>query len=64
LPGAKRLSLTGDFVNLIAFQNTDKSIVIIMQNDADEVKTINIKIGDKQIAPTLSSQSFNTILIK
>ncbi|WP_165024889.1 glycoside hydrolase family 30 protein [Dysgonomonas sp. ZJ279] len=64
LPGAKRLALSGDFTNLIAFRNTDNSIVIIIQNDEDIPKTVNVKIGDKHIAPSLSPQSFNTILIK
>lgn len=61
--GARMLKTSGDFNNILAFQNPDKSIVIVCQNDAKEDKTVNIKIGDRIISPLLKSESFNTFLI-
>ncbi|MDP4265233.1 MAG: glycoside hydrolase family 30 protein [Bacteroidota bacterium] len=63
-PGAKRLNTTGSFDNLLAFMNPDKSVVIVIQNDSNEEKKINIKMGDKAINPSLKPNTFNTFLVK
>lgn len=62
-PGAKRLETTGAFSNLLAFINTDKSVVIVAQNDAAEDKMVKIQIGEKLIEPMLKANSFNTFLL-
>lgn len=61
-PGAKLLSQNGTFGNLLAFKNPDNSIVVVLQNDSESDKTVNIKIGDRTISPLLSADSFNTFL--
>ncbi len=63
-PNAKRVNTEGAFNNLLAFINPDKSIAILVQNDSNEVKNVNIKIGDKTINPSLKPNTINTFLIK
>jgi len=61
--GAKMISLSGSFKNMLAFLNPDKSVVIILQNETNEPKKINIKIGDSLISSTYKPNSFNTIMV-
>ena len=63
-PGAKLLETSGDFNNLLAFINKDQSVVVVVQNDSQDARTLNIKIGDKILSPTLEANSFNTFLLK
>jgi glucosylceramidase len=63
LPGARLLSTTGSFGNLMAFMNPDSSIAIIMQNEKNTNESVCIEIGDKQFTPVLKPDSFNTILV-
>ena len=63
-PGAKRLATTGANTNLLAFINTDKSIVVIIQNETAAAKKVHIKIADKSFSPTLEADSYNTFLLK
>jgi glucosylceramidase len=62
-PGAQLLTATGTFNNLLAFKNPDNSIVVVIQNDGNADKTVNIKLGDKTISPLLKADSFNTFLL-
>ncbi|OIR07615.1 O-glycosyl hydrolase family 30 [mine drainage metagenome] len=62
--GAKLLSPEGEFKNLLAFINPDKSIVIVLQNEDENEKTIHIKIEKKIIGVTLNPDSFNTLFIQ
>ena len=63
-PGAKLLVTEGEFKNLLAFVNPDKSVVMILQNENETEKAINIKIENKNISIVLEPDSFNTILVK
>jgi len=63
-PGAKRLETAGEFNNLLAFTNTDNSVVLVMQNDSDHEKVVHIKVGNKMLRPSLKADSFNTFVIK
>jgi glucosylceramidase len=62
-PGAKRLSVSGSFQNLLAFINPDKSIVVILQNENEMPSTISIKVGNEMINASMEPDSFNTLLI-
>jgi len=62
-PGAKMLSISGDFSNMLAFKNEDNSIILIAQNDGDADKKVTIKVGDKTISPVLEADSFNTFVL-
>ena len=63
-PEAKRLNTSGSFSNLLAFVNSDKSVVIVIQNDSDNEKAVRIKVGEEVINPLLKPNTFNTFLIK
>jgi glucosylceramidase len=62
-PGAKRLESNGSFVNLLAFVNPDKSIVVVAQNDSKEDMVVRIKVGSETFSPLMKADSFNTWLI-
>jgi glucosylceramidase len=63
-PGAKRLKTNGEFNNLLAFINPDKSIIVVVQNNTKKAQKVNIKIGNKSITPLLDADSFNTFTLK
>jgi len=61
--GAKYLQTSGLDKNIIAFQNPDHSIAIVIHNDSTTDKQTRIQVGKLTIAPILKGDSFNTILI-
>lgn len=63
-PGAKRLSTSGTFSNLLAFINPDNSIIIIANNDSDKEMPLTIKAGNNMIRASLQPDSFNTFSFK
>ena len=63
-PGARRLETKGQFSEVLAFQNPDKSIVIMVHNDNQEVKRVNFAITGKFFSPELEADSFATFFIK
>jgi glucosylceramidase len=63
-PGAKRIATSGAFSNLLAFQNPDKSVVLVAQNDSNEDRTVRLAVGQGTISPVLKANSFNTLLLK
>jgi glucosylceramidase len=63
-PGAKLISTTGQFSNLLAFINPDNSIAVVLQNDTDVERKINMQVGKSIINLTVEPFSFNTALIK
>jgi glucosylceramidase len=65
-PGARRLdtfSLTG-YENLLAFENPDATVVILMQNDLGQELPVRIKVGQKVVGATLEADSFNTFVVQ
>jgi glucosylceramidase len=62
-PGAKMLTTSGAFNNLLAFKNPDNSVVIVIQNEGDAEKQVTLKVGDKTISPVLEADSFDTFVI-
>ena len=63
LPGAKKLQTGGEYDDLLAFKNTDNSVVVIVANQSDKPKTVNIKINNRIISPELKPNSVNTFKI-
>jgi len=55
--------LTG-YENLLAFVNSDESIVVLMQNDLCEELPVRIKMGEKVIGATLQADSFNAFVVQ
>ena len=64
LPGAKRLDVTGEADDILAFKNEDNSIVIIAHNGTKEDVVRRIKIDEDIISIPLKPESFNTVVIK
>ena len=64
LPGAKRIETSTGYEDLIAFKNTDGSIVLLVGNPDETEKTISIKCDDRVIRPVLKSNSLNTIVLR
>jgi len=62
-PNAKKVETDGSFTNLLAFENPDKSIAVVIHNDSDQAKSVRIKVGSKTIKPELKPNTFNTFLI-
>ena len=65
-PRARRLdtfTLTG-YENLLAFENPDESVVVLMQNDLCQELPVRIKIGEKVISATLEPDSFDTFVVQ
>jgi glucosylceramidase len=63
-PQAKLLPTSGDFNNLLAFINPDKSVVVVVLNESPDDITLNIKVGNQTLSPLMQANSFNTFLIK
>ena len=62
-PGSKRLQTSGNFNNLLAFVNPDKSVVVIAQNETETDKKINVKAGDRFFSLLLKANTINTFLL-
>ena len=64
LPGARRVGTTGEYKEVMAFENSDGSVVVVAYNDSDEARTLNIDIAGRRLAPTLEPHSFNTLTVR
>lgn len=62
--GAKYLETSGLDKNIVAFENPDHSVVVVLHHAAATDQVLNLKIGDKTISPLLKADSFNTFVIK
>jgi glucosylceramidase len=61
--GAYRVQVSKMQEDVLAFQNPDGKVIVVIYNDSDTDRTYKIKVGDKMVTPKLSSKSFNTITI-
>jgi glucosylceramidase len=64
LPGAKRLHVSGESDDLLAFKNENGNIVIVVHNGENKEIPRRIKIENEVISLILKPQSFNTIVVK
>lgn len=58
--GAGRIKTSGNFVDMIAFQNPDGENVLEVKNSADTEVKVAINFNGKMIEPTLKPHSINT----
>jgi glucosylceramidase len=63
-PGARRLQPEGRFNDLLAFVNSDNSIVVIAGNEEATERTVSIKINETVYTPTLKPKSLNTLVVR
>jgi glucosylceramidase len=62
-PGAKKLETGGEYKDLLAFLNPDKSVVVILANQLHTAKDVKIRIGEKIYQAELKPDSFSTITV-
>ena len=60
MPGARKLSTTGNDSSLLAFANPDGSLIVIIGNKENTAKKISLQIDKKMLEVTLEPHSFNT----
>ena len=63
-PGARRLPTRGAFDNLLAFQNPDRSVVVVLQNPDAAARTVAVRVGGRTFAPRLPADSFSTLVFR
>lgn len=65
-PGAKRIGfeVSDDDLKLTAFQNLDNSIVVIVFNEFETPKTVNIQYNKHEVTLAINSQALQTIIIQ
>lgn len=59
-PNAKMLSTEGRYGDVLAFQNADNSIIVLVANENNESETLNIQIGKQMVSVSVQPQSINT----
>ena len=62
-PGARKLETSGQFSNLMAFVNSDKSIVVALANEGNEDRQVSVEIDGRVYQPVLPAHSIATLLI-
>lgn len=62
-PGTVRLETT-DRDDVLAFENTDGSKVVMLVNRSGDDRNISVKVGDQYLNCVLKAHSFHTALIK
>ena len=63
-PGAHLIATSGSYANILAFENPDRSMVLVIQNEGESDKTITFGIDGKNYPARLKADSFNTIVIE
>jgi glucosylceramidase len=62
-PGAHYVDVGSSRKDAIAFLNPDGELVIVLQNDGQNPKTLNISIGDYWLTVTLPEMSWSTLVV-
>jgi len=62
-PGARELSVSGTFNDILAFKNKDGKTIVIIQNAGQKEMDLSVKISNKLIQLRLKPLSFNTLVI-
>jgi glucosylceramidase len=62
-PGARYITADGGEEDVIAFLNPDDELVIVLQNDGQSPKTLNISVGDYWFTVTLPEMSWSTLVV-
>jgi glucosylceramidase len=57
-PQARLLKTSGQFNNLLAFINPDRSIVFVLQKDTGTDRRLRIKLGNRNISALLRANTF------
>lgn len=63
-PGARKLETSGQYDNLMAFENTDGSIAVALANEGDAPRKVTIQVKDRVYQPELPAHSIATLLVE
>jgi glucosylceramidase len=64
MPSARKIELSGDYGDALAFINPDKSVIVIAANQTGEDKTVSIALDNRIYLPLLKANSLNTLVIR
>jgi glucosylceramidase len=63
MPNARKVTVTGNFSNQVAFQNPDGSIVVVFSNESTSATQVGLTFGSSMINVSLQPNSFTTAVI-
>jgi glucosylceramidase len=62
-PGSRRLDVTGQGANLLAFVTPDRKVIVVTHNPDAAPKRLALRIGERRITVDLPADSFNTLAL-
>ncbi|MDR1500615.1 MAG: beta-glycosidase [Tannerellaceae bacterium] len=62
--GARLLRTSGDFDDILAFVNTDGSIVVVMGNEGGERRDVKVNVNGKIYSTSLAAGSLSTLIVR
>ena len=63
-PKSHKLKTSGNFENILAFQNEDGSIIVVTANMDETDQVLKIEFENQIFSPVLKAKSFNTFRVK
>jgi glucosylceramidase len=63
-PGGQKIKTTGENKKVLAFQNPDKSIIVVIENSEEVPRLTSLSMAGSVLQVTLEPHSFNTFHIK
>lgn len=62
--GATRVETSGTCDNVLAFLNPDKSVVVVLRNESNHERAVDVTIGERRIRGNMEADSFNTLVLR
>jgi glucosylceramidase len=62
-PGARRLEAEGTFDDVLAYRNPDGSIAVILRNESDVERPVNVTVGNTTVPAMMPANSFSTLFV-
>jgi glucosylceramidase len=62
--GATRAETHGTCDDVLAFLNPDRSVVVILRNESNHERAVDVTIGDRKISGSMEPDSFNTLVLR
>jgi glucosylceramidase len=63
-PGAKRLEAEGTFDDVLAYKNPDGSVAVVLWNESDVERPVNVTVGDTIIPAMMQPSSISTLFVR
>ena len=62
-PGARKLAIRENHADVVAFENVNSDVIVIVNNQNDKPTPLKMKLGSKIVTIVLQAHSFNTLQI-